>query len=265
MLSKSQNLHILNGDLSLKLLESFNDNCQTLVWKETYIEGPLEDTDQLALFQSARAKYLASFKELANISEEQLFLHLKKLDDTILTISKDVNVTLWFDSCIFDQTILMRILYLFAIKTIPLPKVFLYCCNSNCLTLDDFKIGFTDKVELLPEDFQLGKNAWLAFLRKDSSQMLEIANNYSFERLRPMKKALQRCAEEVPNKNNLTRTQRQILQTVATGKHNFKDIFAAIALLEEYPFLGDTACQRILDDLVQRDLLVVVNDNYHLK
>ena len=66
---------------------------------------------------------------------------MRKKDDTILELPENNRLTLWFDSCIFDQTILMRLLYLLSRRTAALPEVLLYCCDGNCLTEKDFKGG----------------------------------------------------------------------------------------------------------------------------
>ena len=103
-------LHILNGDHALELWQKCSFEGQSLVWREIYLEGPLPDTEDLSVFHAARAEYLSHFAELAGISQDRLCLHLKKLDDSILDLPASSALMLWFDSCIFDQTILMRIL-----------------------------------------------------------------------------------------------------------------------------------------------------------
>ena len=68
-----------------------------------------------------------------------------------------------------------------------------------------------------------------------------------------MKKALFRCAGEVTeDRNGLNRTRRQIVQLAAAGRSSFMDIFKGLAAFEEYPFLGDTGCQRQLDFLIRK-------------
>ena len=78
-----------------------------------------------------------------------------------------------------------------------------------------------------------------------------------------MKKALLRCAEEVPGADGLNRTRRQILQIVSNGKRSFKEIFTTLRDFEEYPFLGDTACMRLLDDMCRNGLLVLTPDKLY--
>ena len=256
-------LHILNGDFALELWKKCNFNAQSLVWKETYLEGPLPITDDLHTFRSARAEYLSRFAELKDVGQEQLYNHLQKMDDRILNGGGMCSLVLWFDSCIFDQTLLMRILYLLNRNQSNTTPVFLYCCNSNCLTLEDFQRGSSKMRPLTPEDLSIGADAWRAYQSRNAERMTQVAEQGNFAHLPEMKKALLRCAEEVPGQDGLNRTQRQILQIVASGKHSFVEIFKGLDAFEEYPFLGDTACQRLLDQLVEKGLLGITADGLY--
>ena len=81
-----------------------------------------------------------------------------------------------------------------------------------------------------------------------------------------MKKALRRCADEIPDQESLTRTQRQILQILSQKSCSFVEIFQALDEFEEYPFLGDTACQRLLNDLVKKGRIQnIASDLYCLQ
>ncbi|MBO4631253.1 MAG: DUF1835 domain-containing protein [Lentisphaeria bacterium] len=258
-------LHILNGDCALELWKQCGFSGQSLVWRETYLEGPLPETDDLEAFRAARAEYLSHFAELDGIGPERLANYLRKLDDSVLDLPEASDLTLWFDSCIFDQTLLMRILYLLDRKKNPSGRVFLFCCEGNVLSLDDFRQGDAEKVRLFPSDLETGARAWRFFQRKDAAGLLRLAETGNFERMPKLKKALIRCAEEVQeDENGLNRTRRQILQLVASGCRSFQAIFKGLAALEEYPFLGDTACQRLLDDLVRRGLLELGPEGYRL-
>ncbi|MBO4303590.1 MAG: hypothetical protein J6A21_03295, partial [Lentisphaeria bacterium] len=62
----------------------------------------------------------------------------------------------------------------------------------------------------------------------------------------------------------LTRTQRQMLEIVSSGKTSFLEIFKGLDDFEEYPFLGDTACKRMLEELVDKGLLSRCGENYGL-
>jgi len=258
-------LHILNGDHAFGPWEKCGYDAQSLIWRETYLEGPLPETDDPDRFRKARAEYLSHFAELADISESRLYQYLRNLDETILDLPEESTAVLWFDSCIFDQTLLMRILYLFKCRKNGKVNVFLYCCEGNCLTANDFEQGYSRKVRLQPSDLETAAEAWRLFQRKDADGLLRFAGMGNFERMPKMKKALFRCAEEIQtDENGLNRTQRQIVKLVSEGAQTFPSIFRGLAAMEECPFLGDTACQRILDDLTQRGYLLRSDEGYRL-
>ena len=204
-------LHILNGDCALAIWEKCAFKAQALVWKETYLEGPLPDSSDLAVFRTARAEYLSRFAEVSGIGKERLYNHLQRMDEAVLNLPPASTLMLWFDACIFDQTILMRILYLLKQRETPLPEIFLYCCDSNCLKMEDFQRGSREKVRLTPADLESAARAWQAFQKHDAAAMIFLAEQGNFIHLEQMKKALLRCAEEVPNSDGLNRSQRQIL------------------------------------------------------
>ena len=261
MVETATELHILNGDHALKLWKQCGFRGQSLVWRETYVEGPLPDTDDLDVFREARAEYLSHFDELAGIGKSRLYRNLLKMDEAVLLLPEDAALMLWFDSCMFDQTILMRILSLLD-RNPNTVNVFLYCCDGNCLKETDFMKG--KPMQLRPHDLQVAGEAWALFIRKDADRIRRMLEREPFDRMPKMKKALLRCIDEFPDRNGLTRTQRQLLKLVADGRHGFKEIFKGLGDFEEYPFLGDTACQRLLDQLVRKGFLIRSEDRYGL-
>ena len=256
-------LHILNGDCALKLWKERGFPAQSLVWRETYLEGPLPDTDDLDVFRNARAEYLSHFDELAGIDKTRLYRHLLKMDEAVLLLPRNATLMLWFDSCMFDQTILMRILSLLNRRNTAI-NVFLYSCDGNCLKKNDFMQGDSGKIQLLPHDWQIAGEAWTLFIRKDAAGIMRLLEREPFENLQKMKKALLRCIDELPDRNGLTRTQRQIIELVSGGRHGFMEIFKGLDEFEEYPFLGDTACQRLLNQLVRNGFLIRSESGYDL-
>ena len=256
-------LHILNGDFALAIWNKCAFKAQSLVWKETYLEGPLPGNCDLSVFRTARAEFLSRFTEVSDIGKGRIYKHLQKMDETVLSLTPSSVLMLWFDACIFDQTILMRILYLLAQKGTDLPEIFLYCCDGNCLSMEDFQRGTAEKLRLTAADLTAAAQAWEAFQRKDAAAMKSLSAQGDLANLPYMKKALIRCAEELPDHDGLNRTQRQILQIVSGGERLFSEIFTGLDAFEEYPFLGDTACLRLLDDLQQQGRLAVTPEGLY--
>ena len=255
-------LHILNGDFAQKLLHRSPLAGESLVWRETYLEGPLPECDDLHIFRTARAEFISHFAETAHIGFSALYSDLKKLDETVLDFPEESSLMLWFDSCIFDQTMLMRILWLLNQRRSSLPQVFLYCCDSNCLTESDFNKGNDEKIHLSVSDVESAAQAWELYQRQDAAGMLHLADSGCFRFAPAMKKALIRLADEVPDSHGLTRTHRQILQLVSAGRSSFAEIFKGLDSFEEYPFLGDTACQRHLELLTEKGFLECREQRY---
>ena len=259
-MSKPIDLHVFNGDFALDVWKKCGFSGNTLVWKEIYLEGPLPETDDLHVFRTARAEYLSHFAELSNIEVNRLYKHLQRMDDALLSLPENASLMLWFDSCIFDQTLLMRILYLLNSRKNGLPEIYLYCCKGNCLAAHDFQRGAEVKTCLSQHDLETAAKAWLAFQSHDAERMKQVLQE-DFQHLPQMKKALIRCMEELPDENGLSRTQRQMLQLISTGANTFIEIFKGLDSFEELPFLGDTGCQRILDDLLVRGWIKKNPDN----
>ena len=254
-------LHILNGGCALKIWEKCRFQGTPLVWLETYLEGPLPETEDLSLFRKTRAAFLAAFEETKEIGFERLCSHLQKMDDTLLNELPQRDVMLWFDSCIFDQTLLMRLLYLLHGQKSE-RRIFLYCSANNCLTAEDFREGALKRICLTAEEVSNAACAWQFFQRRDAEGMKQLAREKKFDRMPAMEKALYRCAEDVPDRDGLTRTQRQILLIVSEGEKSFNEIFRGLDTFEEYPFLGDTACQRLLDHLTSCGRLICSAGRY---
>ena len=251
----AEELHILNGDFAFEMWQSCNFTGSFLVWRETYLEGPLPETDDLHIFRKARAEFLSGFEETKEIGCEGLYRYLKKMDEALLTLPAADHLILWFDSCIFDQTILMRIFYLLTLRKAPLPEVFLYCCEGNCLKKEDFLKGAKAKRLLSSEEIRSGAEAWLLFQNKQGNAMRETAETEHFKNMPAMKKALLRCADELPDRDGLNRTQHLMLELLSQKPLSFMEIFKGLDTFEEYPFLGDTACKRYLDILESKGII----------
>ena len=265
MSEDSIHLHILNGDYAFELWKECGFSGEGLVWRETYLEGPLPETEDLHLFRTARTDFLSQFPEIKHIDKSMLYKYLQKMDDSVLQLPGSAVLMLWFDACIFDQTILMRILYLLSLRQNDAPDVFLYCCDDHCLTAADFRRGIGNKIHLPSSDLTLGAEAWRLFQKKDAAGMIRLSEKEDFSRLSKMQKALLRCAEDVPDRiTGLNRTQRQILQLVSGGCRSFSEIFRGLDSFEDFPFLGDTACRRHLDLLVRSGHLVCGGEGYTL-
>lgn len=255
-------IHILNGDCARELWETSGLPGTALVWREIYLEGPLlsaADPDP-TLFRKTRADFLHSI--VPEHSAETLLHSLEKTEDAILKAGENTEFCLWFDGCMFDQTLLMRILFLFSRSSVR-RKTALFCCNGFCLKAEHFRNGFEQRMFLTEEDLRLGEAAWISFVSRDAGAMRKLAESDGFAvHLPQMRQALLRGADDVPDNFGLTRTKRQLLTLVEEGITEPENIFRAFDRFEDLPFLGDSSCFRLLEELADRGFLRKKNGHF---
>ncbi len=96
---------------------------------------------------------------------------------------------------------------------------------------------------------RLAKEVWTAFRTATPEALYELQDRVTSE-MRHLHSAIRRLFEEYPSKvTGLSRTQTQILDTVAGGVHRKDDIFRLSQNCEEAVYLGDSSFFKILDDL----------------
>lgn len=108
-------INLLNGDCALEAWKQCALAGETLVWRENYLHGRLPDTADLTAFNSIRAEELHTIANGAMAAE--IFADLQTMHNTLLSLNADDLLTLWFDYCPFDRTMLARVLYL--LSTMP--------------------------------------------------------------------------------------------------------------------------------------------------
>lgn len=251
-----ETLNILNGDCAADAWKECDFSGEILVWRENYLMGKLPPPEcPLSEFEQIRAAELSRF--VPTVPEERILAALRKADERVLALQGRDSTVLWFDACMYDQTILARILYL--ISSLPeCPKVFLNCQNLSW-DAEAFRHYRKDSVALSDADIELGKDVWCWFA---SGKTMPKGD---FTRLPFLREALDRYAEETPDAAGLGRTLRELLLLVRTGANTPFKVFKGMDAYEKYLFLGDSQCWNLLDGLAERDLISVTGpDGKHL-
>lgn len=244
-----ETLNVLNGDCAAAAWRECGFPGDVLVWRENYLLGKLPPPDcPLEDFERIRAAELHRF--VLGIPEERLLAGQQKMDKRLLCMQGMDSIVLWFDACMFDQTILARVLYLISFFS-ERPHVSLNC-RDVCWDKESLQKYRSSAVALSDADIELGKNAWISFVAGSLT-------DGDFTRLPFLKEALERFAEESPDASGLGRTQRQLLALVRDGAHTPFSIFKDFDAYEKYPFMGDTMCWKLLDELAERGLIVITD------
>ncbi|MDQ6930016.1 MAG: DUF1835 domain-containing protein [Candidatus Eremiobacteraeota bacterium] len=219
-----------------------------LAWRDILHEGPVPAGASLEETSAVRAQFLGlnGFGNAIRLGRD-----FQKRDRTIAKAGEYEEVVLWFEHDLYDQLQLLQILHYLATQSLPLGKV-------QLIQTDDF-LGNLMPEELVPlqtkrrpvnaATFKLASQVWDAFRAPVPQPLYEMHNHVTSE-MRHLHGAIRRLFEEYPAvRTGLSRTQSQILDTVAEGAHRRDDIFRLSQMREEASFLGDTPFFSILDTL----------------
>jgi len=238
-------LHVTDGESVASTLRRTSLGGVALSWQDVLHEGPLDAGSPDALRQ-ARAEFLSDlgWGETTAIAEE-----MRRRDELFARAVEDGHpIVLWFEHDLFDQLQLAQILA--RLPSEPAGAVELVQTDDYLGPLDATALEelSPSRRTVTPEMIELGRAAWEAvrtneleaFLQRDSSALPHLAQ------------ALRRLQEE---REELARTDRQLLEALRNGPATPLALFAASQAREEAIFLGDSWCFLRLYELWERGLV----------
>lgn len=252
-------LHVHCGDNSAAALRQSGVPGHVLVIHDPVLEGPTPEGAQDAEWYALRAQYLASIG--VPFPAEELARKLAKEDRALDDLDGRDEVVLWFDHCLFDQMILIRLLARLAPRNLNGTAVGLICigdfpgftkfCGLGELTPAQLA-SLTDKCsEVTLEQKNLAAEAWSTFCAPDPRGIERLLTRDTSV-LPYLRAALARHLEQYPSvRNGLNRLENEILQAVAEGQSDLTGIFRFVCDRETSPFLGDTMLWSWLDRLAR--------------
>ncbi len=240
-------LHITNGDSVGITLRQTDLPGDILAWRDILHEGPTPAGLSLEQMSQLRAQFLAGH---ALGAYEDVLASFIQRDTTLAHSAAHKEVVLWFEHDLYDQLQLIQLLDWFSRHNRRATIISLICINTfpgiaNFVGLGQLNAGqlrslFETRHSLTKKELTLGSEAWKAYCSPDP-KALEAFLQKDISALPFLKAALQRHLEQFPSlQTGLSRTERQILEVVASGSHKPLQIFRATQEKEESPFLGDT-------------------------
>ena len=120
-------LHITSGDFAGEILLRAGIPGEIFVWHDILYDGPRKPgwPDEITLL--ARAAFLGSATG-DGLSQQQIMKTLRHQYDKLASAPPDRHIVLWFDACLFDQSMLAHILTCLAHK--QLRNVELICLDA---------------------------------------------------------------------------------------------------------------------------------------
>ncbi|HEX6480521.1 MAG TPA: DUF1835 domain-containing protein [Ktedonobacteraceae bacterium] len=249
-------LHITNGDSVGATLRQTGLPGDILTWKDTLHEGPTPPGLSLEQMSRIRAQFLA---DSAMGRYEDVLADFMQRDTMLAQYAAHKEVILWFEHDLYDQLQLIQILDWFSRHDRGKTILSLICISAfpgiaNFVGLGQLNAGqlsslFETRRPVTQVELTLGSEAWNAYCSPDPER-LEAFLRKDTSALPFLKAALLRHLEQFPAlQGGLSRTEREILEVVASGVHNPLAIFRATQEKEERPFMGDSTVWLYLSTL----------------
>ena len=261
VLGKADNhkyLHIICGDYAADILRNSTVPGDVQVWMEIFIEGPTPGNVSEQEWRRVRAEFISS-QYFTTMSMESA---LQGADDRYANLEKTKEyeeVILWFDACMFDQTLMIHLIDRLAKIDLGDTKLSLICAGEypgfevfngfGELTPEQMAPFFDTRHEITPAEIKLAGDAWKAFTSENPKDIERIISG-DCSVLPYLSNALKRFLQKYPSlQNGLNRTQNQIMKVVNEGETKLTDIFSAVSSMEKPKFMGDTSFWQFIHDL----------------
>ena len=252
--SMSEALHVSNGDATD--LAGTGLMRRVLYWRDVLHEGPVPAVDAVEL-RRIRAEFMVAAGVDDRGEGERMFLDR----DQALDANRDGEYVLWFEADLYDQLQIIQILDRLTRLAVPADRITLICIGEHPgfarfgglgqLSADQLReLPATEAcARLSPDALRLASRAWAAFTAPAPVDLMGLAADRSAE-LRFLGEALDRLAREYPStRDGLSLTQRRVLAAVAAGAANAGAAFAQAASREARPYLGDSWCFALIEEL----------------
>ncbi len=255
-------LHFTNGDVAGKILEHSGISGEVLVWRDVLYEGPRSVgwPDEATL--RARARFLGQSTDGA-LDENVIY---RTLQDQYARLERaktgTYDIVLWFDACLFDQSMLVHILSRMHEKEIN--DIQLICVDRfpgiapfnglGQLTPEQMASLYDSRRPVTDSQFLYAKEVDRAFALQDPSFLAQFAGQSDVPLPWVPAAARRWLAEQPDPQSGLGRLEQLTLEAIRNGCTTPPEIFKAVAAADTPPqFWGDTTLWEKINGLADRD------------
>jgi len=257
----NRTLHITSGDCAGDSLAKSGIAGEVFVWHDILYDGPRKagwpDDDTL----SARARFLEQ-TTAGGLDREFVLSTLENQYRKLAAAADDVHIVLWFDACLFDQSMLVHILG--CMRSQGIRRAELLCVDrfpgivpfnglgqlqpAQLAALYDQRLPVTDA------QFQFAEVADKAFAVQDLVLLAELSRRTDAP-LPWIPDAVKRWLQEQPDpQTGLGRLERLALEAIRGGCETPAEIFSNVAAADTPPqYWGDTTLWAKINALADRE------------
>lgn len=244
-------LHLTSGDIAGDLLRKSDISGDVFVWHDILYDGrrnagwPTEQTfaDRVEFLENATGGGLSREKIRRTLDEQ--YVKLKQ------TVKNDLHMVLWFDACLFDQTMLCHILACLESLNANADQIDLLCVDHFAgvepynglgqLTPEQLASVFDQRRPVSETQFQFAIDVDHAFAKQNLEEFKRLAN-IDEAPIPWVPTAVRRWLEEIPDSpDGLGKLIRLALEVIRSGVEKPTSIFTAVAKMDSHPqYWGDT-------------------------
>jgi hypothetical protein len=254
-------LHVTNGDSVLYSFRKAGIAGTHLAWRDVLHEGPVPANAPLERTSEVRARYLS---ERGYGNPIKIFHDFQRRDAQLLKADTFEEIVLWFEHDLYDQLQLIQILTALDAMALEPGRISMVQTDQylGSMTADEISPLLPRRRTVTAAVIASGRRAWDRFTAQDAGELLTAAHEDSIG-LPYLRTAIRRLCEEYPSvRDGLSRSQRQALQAVGQGPATNLELFRRAQAREEASFMGDTAFEKIVNDLRdERGALIEGEDN----
>ncbi|MEH6471365.1 MAG: DUF1835 domain-containing protein [Halopseudomonas sp.] len=241
-------LHITNGDCAGDCLIKSGLPGTVLAWRDILYEGPRNPGWPSDKTLEDRAQFLQQATG-GGLSQQTILDDLNRQYHRLRTATEYQQVLLWFDACLFDQSMLAHLLT--CLQHLEVPQVELLCIDAfpgitpfdglGQLTPEQLVSHYPQCQPLTPKQYQFAQVVDRAFALQDQTALLELSA-LDHPPIPWVPAAVSRWLQEQPSPDTgLGRLQQLALDAINHGHQQPGDIFRAVATADSHPqYWGDT-------------------------
>ncbi len=253
-------LHITSGDIAGERIAKSGVSGRVFVWHDILYEGPREPGWPDGDILEARARFLE--EATGGGLDRRRVLETLGAQYALLEASAHERLVLWFDACLFDQSMLCHIMA--CLRILGRERAELLCVDAfpgiepynglGQLSPEQLASVYDRRVPLTPEQFDLAERVDRAFALQDQAAFRELSG-LADPPLPWISAAVRRWLEEKPDPDTgLGKLERLALEAVRSGRETPADIFAFVAAKDTPPlYWGDTTLWRHVNALADRE------------
>jgi hypothetical protein len=252
-------LHIVNGGCAVRALRNAGIPGEFLSWDDLLYEGPVPIPEPLAQLSAIRARYIG------DAGWESYPEACRRFERRELCLENSINqdeIILWNSFELTDQLQMLQLLHWFSTRrprTARIRIIFVgdYLAEDAVSVVEDH---WGRQQDVTDDQLSAAQNLWTAFCSNSPRELYQLnlcsdrGHGFPF-----MSQALIRLFQEYPAPGDgLSRTQRQIVDSLLQGPRTPIEIFHYTQSREGRKFMGDWSCWRLLEGLVKAPNPMVV-------